>query len=98
MADGSSGSPPSELGITPKDLGIKSDNLSARPQEFGRIDLQKTPYRTDVRALQTQYFPEGKYLKIPNGSEYILDANAMVERLSCLKSQQTKDLLLSTPH
>lgn len=75
MADGSSGPPPSELGITPKDLGIKPGSLSARPQEFGRIDLQETPYRTDVRALQTQYFPEGKYLKIADGSEYILDAN-----------------------
>lgn len=74
MADGSNGPPPSELGITPKDLGIKPGNLSARPQEFGRIDLQETPYRTDVRALQTQYFPEGKHLKIADGSEYILDA------------------------
>ncbi|MBI2017762.1 hypothetical protein HYS92_01805 [Candidatus Daviesbacteria bacterium] len=75
MADGSSGPPPSELGITPKDLGIKPGNLPARPQEFGRIDLQETPYRTDVRVLQAQYFPEGKYLKIADGSEYILDAN-----------------------
>lgn len=75
MADGTNGPPPGELGIPPQDLGIKTPSDPTRPQEFGRIDLQETPYRVDVRALQTQYFPEGKYLKIADGSEYVLDAN-----------------------
>ena len=73
MADGTAGPPSEELGRSSKDIGANANKgpeqksfgrpgiPSARPQEFGRIDLTTTPYGADVKALQTQYFPEGKH-------------------------------------
>lgn len=47
----------------------------AEPKEVGQVDIEKSPYKADIKDVASQYFPNGEYMKSKDGSEYILDEN-----------------------
>lgn len=60
----------------PESFLFNSEEANSHPQELKpieRIELGESPILFDVKGTSETFFPEGKYLRIANGNEYILD-------------------------
>lgn len=47
----------------PEATGERGPKPSAL-KELGRVNIEKTPYQANVKALASQYFSKGKHLKL----------------------------------